>query len=436
MWFNEVQTLPPDPERTAVAHPLKVLIVAPNASTLFGGESFLPLKYFELLNERGHHARLITHARSREGLLKEFTHLRDRIDFIEDSAADRLVWSIGSRLPDRMRDILAGAALTVLTERAQAKLIRGYVRRGEVDVIHQPIPVSPKQPSAVYGFGVPVVIGPMNGGMRYPKGYEDHESPLAARAVAWGRFIATAMNRIVPGKHRAQVLLVANARTRAALPVRHPRVIELVENAVDLQTWKPGAPRVTRPADAPFRLVFIGRLVDWKCVDITLAAVERARAAGVEVTLDILGDGPERPALQKRAEAMPGAVRFHGFRPQAFCAQVLAGSDALILSSIRECGGAVVLEAMALGLPVIASDWGGPADYLDASCGILVHPEPRADFADRLAAAIRQLAQTPELCIAMGKAGAAKVKREFDWRGKIDRIETIYREAMAGGARP
>lgn len=418
-----------------MAQHLKVLIVAPNASSLFGGESFLPLKYFELLNERGHLARLITHARSRDSLLQDFPHLRDRIDFIEDTAADRLVWRIGSRLPARLRDILAGAILTFLTERAQAKRIRHYVRQGEVDVIHQPIPVSPKQPSGVYGFGVPVVIGPMNGGMRFPNGYEDHESRLAAGAVALGRLVATAMNRILPGKRRAQVLLVANARTRAALPVSNPRIHELVENAVDLRTWAMAGPRAPRPAGAPFRLAFVGRLVSWKCVDITLDAVQRARSAGVDVTLDILGDGPEGPALQQRAETLAGAVRFHGFRPQAYCAQVLAGSDALILNSIWECGGAVVLEAMALGLPVIASDWGGPADYLDASCGILVHPEPRAGFADRLAAAILRLAGEPGLCARMGAAGAAKVRRAFDWRGKIDRIEAVYREAMAASPR-
>jgi glycosyltransferase involved in cell wall biosynthesis len=416
-----------------LADRLKVLIVAPNASSKFGGEAFLPLKYFDLLCDRGHHARLITHARNRDDLRQAFPQLSDRIDYIEDSAAHRMVWNIGKRLPARLRDVLTGLVLTTMTELAQAKIIRRYVAQGAVDVIHQPIPVSPKQPSLVYGFGVPVVIGPMNGGMNYPKGYEDFESRIAAQAVSIGRVIAKAMNWLWPGKRRAQILMVANARTRAALPIRHPRVIDLVENAVDLRTWKTAAPRVQRAADAPFRLVFIGRLVDWKCVDITLAAIERVRASGVEVTLDVLGDGVEMPALRHRAKGMGDAVRFHGFQPQAFCAQVLASSDALILNSIWECGGAVVLEAMALGLPVIASDWGGPADYLDPSCGVLVHPEPRRDFVDRLAAAILRLAADPGHCLAMGTAGAAKVRREFDWQGKIDVIEKVYRDAIAVG---
>jgi glycosyltransferase involved in cell wall biosynthesis len=411
----------------------KILIVAPNANRIFGGEAFLPLIYFTLLHARGHSVRLVTHDRNRPSLTEYIPELADRIDYIDDSIFHRLVLKLGLRLPARLRDILTGPVMATMTEMAQRKIIRRLVANGQVEVIHQPIPVSPKQPSLVYGFGVPVVIGPMNGGMNFPKGYEDFESPLAARALSFARIAARALNWIWPGKRRAQILMVANARTRAALPMKHSRVVDLVENAVDLRTWTAPATRSTRAKGAPFRLVYVGRLVDWKCVDITLAAVERARASGVDVTLDILGDGPEMSSLRQRAQEIGDAVHLHGYQPQAVCAEVLASADALILNSIRECGGAVVLEAMALGLPVIASDWGGPADYLDPTCGILVHPEPRSSFVERLAAAILRLADDPELCQRMGKDGAAKVRREFDWQGKIDMIEKVYRDAIAIG---
>ena len=123
-------------------------------------------------------------------------------------------------------------------------------------------------------------------------------------------------------------------------------------------------------------------------------------------------------------------MRFHGFRTQDECANVLTAADALILNSLRECGGAVVLEAMSLGKPVIAGDWGGPADYIDASCGILVHPVPRANFAQRLGQAISDLANDPERRYSMGVAGIHKIKCEFDWEKKADRILEIYQNTL------
>lgn len=408
--------------------PPRILIVAPNASSRFGGEAFLPLKYFQILRQRGHPAKLVAHARNRADLETMLAPWRDDILYVEDSLWHRAIWQAGRVLPGRLRDVLAGTLLNMVNERFQARIIRRLVAAGEVDVIHQPTPVSPLAPSSIHGFGVPVVIGPMNGGMTFPPGYDDLESPLARRFVGLARVLARGLNRVIPGKRRAAALLVANDRTRRALPFPdHPNVIELVENGVDPAAW-PAPPDRARPPGAPFRLVFMGRLVGWKAVDITLDALARARAAGVDATLDVLGDGPERAGLEAQAAraGLEAVVRFHGFLPQAACAPVLAAADALILNSVWECGGAVVLEAMGMGLPVIGPDWGGPADYLDATCGILVAPAPRATYAERLAEAIARLARDPGLCARMGAAGAARVRERFGWDAKVDRMLAVY----------
>ncbi|MDT8344440.1 MAG: glycosyltransferase family 4 protein, partial [Thermohalobaculum sp.] len=379
---------------------LKILIVAPNASSKFGGEAFLPLQHFRILRQRGYPVRLIAHSRNRADIEATLASHLDAIHFIEDSVVHRAIWRTGNIFPGLIRDAIFGTALSLVNETFQARVIRALVQKRVVDIIHQPIPVSPKAPSSLYGFGVPVVIGPMNGGMAYPEGYEDHESRSARRFVGVARVIATLLNRIIPGKRKASALLVANERTRAALPVRnHPRVITLVENGVDLSVWRPDPARHDTARTGTLKLVFMGRLVALKAVDITLDAIRIARESGIEVTLDILGDGAERGALEVAARnlGLGDAVRFLGFRGQDECADILKRADALILNSLRECGGAVVLEAMSLGLPVIASDWGGPADYIDPSCGILVSPTPRANFAVRLAAAITRLAADPML---------------------------------------
>jgi glycosyltransferase involved in cell wall biosynthesis len=124
-------------------------------------------------------------------------------------------------------------------------------------------------------------------------------------------------------------------------------------------------------------------------------------------------------------------VVFHGFVPQSALPARLAAVDVLVLPSLYECGGAVVLEAMAMGLPVLATAWGGPADYLDPSCGILVPPAGRVELIAGLRDGMIELARSPARRRALGAAAWAKVRAEFDWQKKVDRILDIYREAIA-----
>lgn len=412
----------------------KVLIVAPNASARFGGEAFLPLNYFRILSRRGHPVQLIAHHRNAEELLALPDCDPDRMHFVPDTRWHRMIWRAFSRFPERVRDLIGGGLMTWLNEFYQARLIRQLVAEGEVDLIHQPIPVSPLIPSNLHRFGVPLVIGPMNGGMDYPPGYEDYEGGATRASIAVGRRVALLLNRLNPGKHKAAALLVANERTRRALPdPHHPHIETLIENGIDFTRWR--APQHERAAAVPgrLRLVYLGRFVGWKAIDITLQAVALARQGGADVTLDLLGDGEGRPELEALAGQLGIAdrVTFHGFQPQERCAEVLAQSDALVLNSLRECGGAVVLEAMAMGLPVVASAWGGPLDYLNSESGILIHPAPRHDFPQRLAGAFATLAQDPDLRARMGQAGQEIVRRDFDWEKKVDRMVEVYREAVA-----
>lgn len=417
---------------------MKILLVAQNASSRFGGEAFLPLKYFQLLRERGHEVRLIAHQRNRDDLQETLGDEIRFVHFIPDTAWHRAIWRVGQHLPARGFKPIVEIAMGLANEHFQKRIVRSLVAAGQAEIIHQPIPVSPRAPSAIYGFGIPVVIGPMNGNMSFPEGYEDYQPSWEHRMIGFSRMFAGLANRIIPGKKRAAALLVANERTRKGLPVsNHPRVISLVENGVDFSVWNT---TVRRPeGGGAFRLVFVGRLVGWKAVDLTLQAVALTRKSGVDVRLDILGEGPETERLQALAKALElqDVVTFHGFLPQAECAVKMAQADALVLNSLRECGGAVVLEAMSLGLPVIAADWGGPADYLDPSCGFLVSPVPRTTFVPRLAQAMQSLAHDPDLARRMGALGAAKARSEYGWEKKVDQMLEIYQAQLepASGAR-
>jgi len=415
----------------------KVLIVAEHASFRFGGEAALPLHYFSRLRRLGIPTWLVVHERTRDELTALFSD-DPRIVYIGDSWIHKLLWRTGSLLPRRIADFSTGYLMRVWSQLQQRRIVRDLVRREGVSVVHQPMPVAPKEPSLMYGLGAPVVIGPLNGGMDYPPAFRSNESLTVRAFVSAGRAASRVLNRLMPGKLRADVVLVANERTRNALPAGITGEVKLLcENGIDVELWS--APRPASPprgADTPLSLLYMGRLVDWKGVDHLLQALAQVRSAR-PVHLTIAGDGPERRTLEGLAaklgllsDAQP-SVTFAGWKTQAECADLLAQSDALVLPSLLECGGAVVLEAMAAGKPVIATDWGGPADYLDPSCALLVAPTSRRDFASHLAAAIDRLAATPTLCAELGAAGREKALRAFDWDRKISDILAIYGDVQA-----
>jgi len=422
----------------------RVLIVAENASARFGGEAALPLHYYRELRTRGTATWLLTHARTRQELTEAFPG-DPNIVYVEDSAWHRLLWRLGARLPAQIRYLTTEFLSRISTQLAQRRIARRLIRDHQLDVVHQPIPVSPREPSLLYGLGCPVVIGPMNGGMNYPPAFAAHEGRTERLFLNWGRASAAALNFLMPGKRRAALLLVANERTHRALPAGTcPRVEEVMENGVDLSLWKTARGSSEARDDDTRRgtvFVFMGRLIPLKCVDLLLRAFAAARDQA-SMRLWILGDGPERVRLEQLAIELglrgggaddPGVAHFAGWLPQASCLKWLVDADCLVLPSVRECGGAVVLEAMALAKPVIAAAWGGPLDYLDPTCGVLVPVSSADELVAGLEAAMVRLAASPALRRALGEAGALKVQAEYNWKTKADRIVELYRRAVQPG---
>jgi glycosyltransferase involved in cell wall biosynthesis len=413
--------------------PLRVCIVAENASFRFGGEASLPLHYFSRLRAMNIETWLIVHGRTRQELESLFPSEQARIQYIPDMWYHKLIWQLSRPLPRRVSEATLGTLMVLINQFIQRGMVRRLIRDQRINLVHQPIPVSPKAPSFISGLGVPVVIGPMNGGMDYPPAFRDSESLLTRITVAFGRSGANLVNNIISGKKNASVLLVANRRTQLALPACIcGQVIEIPENGVDLGVWFPLDEPSTVTDSA--RFLFVGRLVDWKRLDFVLQAV----ASIPEAQLEVIGDGPMRSTWAAKAESLGIAsrVRWLGWLPQPECAQHLSGATALLLPSIYECGGAVVLEAMACAIPVVATAWGGPADYLDQSCGILIDVsdltpvDASAILAQKFADAMRKLTSNSALRHQLGSAGRERVERFFDWNKKIGHILTIYRKAI------
>lgn len=401
---------------------MRICIVAEHASKNFGGEAILPVHYFRLLRSLGVESWMVVHARTQNELTKIFPDDLDRILFVRDLWIHKLINHLSGYLPRRLSTATLGLLNQLITQFCQRDIVRRLIRDKRITVIHQPIPVAPKFPSVLYGLGVPVVIGPLNGGMQYPPAFRGAEPWIARTGIVAAGLFVDLVNGLLPGKRQAEVVLVANERTRSALPSGiRGKVIELVENGIDFGIWQGASVNVE---SAIARFVFLGRLVDWKAVDVVIRALKMVPSAELEV----IGDGPMLNAWRKLAEELEVQERIHfaGWLPQEACAARLQGSLALVLPSTYECGGAVVLEAMAMGKPVIATRWGGPADYLDESSGILVEPTSYQHMVHGFAEAMAKLNASPELAQSMGAAGRERAIRDFDWQKKIQQVIGIY----------
>ena len=203
-----------------------------------------------------------------------------------------------------------------------------------------------------------------------------------------------------------------------------------MENGVDFSVWRSDS-SLSKAVAEQVHFVFLGRLIDWKAVDLLLKAFV-AVVDQTDVILEIIGDGDIRGELEAQTVRLgiDSRVVFSGWLSQEQCALKMQQADTMIFPSLRECGGAVVMEAMAVGLPVIATNWGGPADYLDSTCGILVEPDSREAFVKGLTEAMLKLAESPELRESMGRAGYSRVREHFDWERKVDRMIEIYQQTI------
>lgn len=412
---------------------MRIILVADHASIDFGGEAALPCHYFRVLLSRNMDVHLIVHERSKAFLTRHFAEQAERIHYIKDSKLHRFVNFFQKNRQTRIKYLTFGFLLRILTQLRQKPIVIQLILDPKNTIVHQVIPVSPKAPSLMSGFQCPLVFGPLNGGMTYPHAFRNYEGYLSSWFRCMGLCLSGVANKVFSGKLHANMVLVANDRTRHALPkglTGHVRTI--VENGVDLSVWNGRS--ATARTDRP-QFIYVGRLVDWKAVDILLEAFFKACESFGEMTLHIIGDGDKRQALENivnKNRLSDSRIIFHGWLPQSQIAPILSRSRALLLPSLHECGGAVVLEAMASSIAVVSTNWGGPTDYLDKRCGILIYPSSRAALVDGFSQAMSKLAKEPELASTMGVEGRKKVEREYNWEKKVDDIVVIYRELLAG----
>ncbi len=271
---------------------MRVIITAANVSQRMSGETVLPLYYFNRLRARGVEVWVVTHARCREELRSIFPNDDDfqKFQFVEDTRSQILIDRLSNLFPYRIQDLIFGQIIHFLAQRSARAIVQQLVKEHDADLVFEPTPITPKGLSYMYGLGVPVVIGPMCGGLEFPPAFRYMDSPFTRFSIHAGRALAQIGHVLVPGKLQASALIVGNDFTAAALPKSHRgRVYRVEESGVDLSLCQP-VTQVELTPDQPVRFVFFARFVDWKGVQFLVEAFKQV-APKTKAVLELIGNG-------------------------------------------------------------------------------------------------------------------------------------------------
>jgi glycosyltransferase involved in cell wall biosynthesis len=304
----------------------------------------------------------------------------------------------------------------------------------EFDIIHRITPLSPTCQSTLAkrcsAAGIPFVLGPLNGGLPWPAGFR-HRRHEEKEWLSYVRGLYKLMPAYRSTRVNSSAIIVGSEFTRSDQPSSvQAKCVYIPENAVNLRLF--GVTRSKR-ASIPLKTIFIGRLVPYKGADVLIRAAEKFIRTG-KMTLEILGDGPQNDHLVKLIASLNLEKNIHlrGWVSHDKIQDALVESDIMCLPSIREFGGGVVLEAMAVGVTPIVADYGGPAELVDDACGFRVSFTNENDLVEGLVRVFEKLVETPSELDKLGENARKRVQENFTWAKKASQIVSVYTAVLDG----
>jgi len=315
--------------------------------------------------------------------------------------------------------------------------LRQRIFTGEFDVILRLVPMTAVLPSPFAFFlrqgPVPFVIGPINGGLPFVKGFSQ-----AANQREW---ISSLRNlyRFLPFARstyrQATAIIVASSQTYAEFAEYRDKLFFVPEPGIarslcceDTRSAQPGA---------KLELIFVGGLIPCKACDLALrAAAPLLRSESARFT--VLGDGPERNRLEQLVKSLgiEKDVSFCGWVSHAEALTRLRSADVMVFPSVRDFGAGVVFEALASGAVPVVADFGGPGDIVHPEVGYKVPLTNESDFVARMEKILAELANDRDRLEQLRRRGMAYVRESLTWEAKAQATTRILRWAVRRGPRP
>jgi glycosyltransferase involved in cell wall biosynthesis len=330
-----------------------------------------------------------------------------------------------------------GYPFAVAFEWSAWRRMRSRILAGEFDAVLRLMPITAVLPSPFAFFlrngPIPFVIGPINGGLPWPKGFSQ-----ADNQKQWVSGLRN-LYRLLPfakSTYRdAAAIMAGSSQTYAEFAAYRDKLFFLPENGVSSSLCS-GAPRA-RENNAKLELIFVGGLVPCKGCDLAFrGAAPLLRSDLARFT--VVGDGPERNRLEQLARALgiEKTVSFRGFLSHAETMQRLQLADVLVFPSVRDFGGAVVFEALASGVVPVVADFGGPGDIVHREIGCKVSLTTEDDVVMQIERILADLAQNRDRLERLRQQGMHYAQERLTWDAKATTVIRIMRWAMGRGPKP
>ncbi|NEO98454.1 MAG: glycosyltransferase family 4 protein [Symploca sp. SIO2E9] len=315
------------------------------------------------------------------------------------------------------------------------KKFKSRILKGDYDIVHVITPMMPRYPAKIVKAckNTPFILGPVNGGVPFPPGFQE----VAKQESAQFNFLRAIGRYLIPGYvetyKKADKVLAGSTFTLNMLKdifkLSDKNIQLFYENGILKEFLN--SQKIANKSEK-LNLLFVGRLVPYKGADMVIEAIGKLeQSIQNRVAFTIVGDGSEKSSLEKRVQELnlDKIVKFAGWVPQKDTVEYYSNADVFCFPSIREFGGAVVLEAMACGLPCIVVNNGGIGEYVNPKIGFSIEPVSREYVIKELTDKIRTLVKDEKLRADMSANSIERV-REFEWGHKAMQIINLYKQMI------
>ncbi|MGH8065946.1 MAG: glycosyltransferase family 4 protein, partial [Candidatus Entotheonellia bacterium] len=293
-------------------------------------------------------------------------------------------------------------------------------------------------PSFLAFLPVPFVWGPIVGAQSVDESFRrtlPWKAQMQERIRTWVRQLSR-VDPLVCGAARRVALSLAStpeaaehlSRLGCKEVVLHPSV---GMSSRDIETLS--CTRLLKESRSGVRFVSVGDLLAFKGLDLALKAFAEVQGRFPQAEWWIIGDGPERDRLMHLTDQLGirNKVRFWGWMPRQEVLTRLSECDVLLFPCLRGAISMACLEAMAVGLPVICLDLGGPALQVTEETGFKLPAIAPAQVVNDLRKAMLLLARNPDCRKRMGEAARRRVIGYFDWDSKGKWISEVYQQIVS-----